>query len=197
MPKIQLVIIFCILPLKMLSSMSCVAEEINNSSIENYCPPNKDGTIMLNDEIILVGNCTLSHNLELKANGKISIANNAHLIITKEEIELITISGIKQDNLIFESQSSTIDIDAFTKFSCDEIIKHTVGTLHVYRQAVLIMRKSVIDSLFHDFLEIGPCWYPFCESFKVYIDKKSYGLLVDGVTIGEGTFDHLEKCYGK
>jgi hypothetical protein len=178
--------------------MSCVAEEINNSSIENYSPPNKDGTIMLNDEIILVGNCTLSHNLEFKANGKIIIAHDAHLLITKKR-KHIKISGIKQDNLIFESKSSTIDIDAFTRFYCDEEIKHTEGNLHIFREAHLTL---CLNSFFHDFLGIGPCLYPLREAFKVHIDAESFGLDILGevefyADKVDRTYDHLEKYYGK
>jgi hypothetical protein len=189
--KIQPIIMLCIITLKALSAMSCVPEEIIDESIEKYYPPNKDGTIMLDDDIALIGNCTLNHNLKLTSNGKISIRQDAHLKITNEVVKLIKISGIKQDNLIFESQSSTIDIDAFTGFSCDEAIKHTVGTLHVYREASLTIYMNFFS------WGIGICWYPFRESFKVCIDKESEGLVVDGFTLREGTFDHLEKHYGK
>ncbi|MFA6263505.1 MAG: hypothetical protein WC630_03635 [Candidatus Babeliales bacterium] len=211
MKKILLISLLCIHCMASLAAMQ-VVEEINNSPIESHYPPNKNGTIILNDEITLIGNCTLNHDLAFKSNGRIIITPGAHLIIQSKEkctnkshwfilttifhlngIEPTTIAGIKQDNLIFEHQSSTIDICAHTTFSCEEETRYDIGTLHIFPNSELFM---YLNMYFHDFWGLEPCWNPFRKPFKIHIDE-NIALIIGGVVIPKGTFDGLEGYYDR
>ncbi len=159
MNKQFLILTLSILTATTLCPMQIKYTEITNSSI--------DQDVIKND-VIVQGYCTLNHDIIIK--GRLFIAKNATLVVVSNGIydpsnqasikniesplskNILTIHGLKKNNLVFEDESSTILINGIVEFNMVEAVYFQTGTLIVAAQSALkLTASSRID---HQFLPL-------------------------------------------
>jgi hypothetical protein len=119
----------------------------------------------LNHIVIIKGHCVLNHNLTLEDNGILIIAHNAQLEIQSKEKYIskvtgpnffvdqktglvvyydtpdlpnaVTLSGLKNNNLVFENATSTIVIQNAIIFNFLENYTFNTGTINIAQESLL------------------------------------------------------------